>query len=219
VNRGQLEEVVYQSEELQDETTVQSTTELVEGQVGYQTLASIRKQLGIQRDACYQRMKYLNIKPWKTKGRSQLDPSQVASMESLHDHIKQTGKMDGFPKPEPTGPWDEEEQDSTQESEQSQGLLETLENELDRDSILQIQPQSYSQADLDRIKRHAAEIVKVWRLTSLHVALAMQKNPSLLPEDIRHEIEQAEAALILTPLTNRPNLDPKALAQLVLQSA
>jgi hypothetical protein len=84
-------------------------TEQAADKTTYQTLTSVMKQLGIAHSTLYQRMKYLNIKPWKLKQRSVLDPQQLADMKRLHEHIKRTGKKAGFSKQEPTQPVNEVE--------------------------------------------------------------------------------------------------------------
>lgn len=66
------------------------------------------QDLGISRETGYKRMEFLKIKPWKVKGKSLLDSVQVGHMNGLHQYYKEQGKLDGYPVPERTGPWEEE---------------------------------------------------------------------------------------------------------------
>jgi hypothetical protein len=66
------------------------------------------QDLGISRETGYKRMELLKIKPWKVKGKSLLDSAQVGHMNGLHEYYKEQGKLDGYPVPPRTGPWEEE---------------------------------------------------------------------------------------------------------------
>lgn len=66
------------------------------------------QNIGISRETGYKRMEFLYIKPWKVKGKSLLDSVQMGHMNGLHEYYKEQGKLDGYPVPERTGPWEEE---------------------------------------------------------------------------------------------------------------
>jgi hypothetical protein len=66
------------------------------------------QNIGISRETGYKRMEFLKIKPWKVKGKSFLDSAQVGHMNGLQEYYKEQGKLEGYPIPERTGPWDEE---------------------------------------------------------------------------------------------------------------
>ena len=66
------------------------------------------QDLGISRETGYKRMEFLKIKPWKVKGKSLLDLAQVGHMNGLQEYYKEQGKLDGYPVPERSGPWEEE---------------------------------------------------------------------------------------------------------------
>lgn len=85
------------TEELTDELTPTLTP-----------FTQVCNDLGISRETGYKRMEFLKIKPWKVKGKSLLDAVQVDHMNGLHEYYKQQGKLDGYPVPERTGPWEEE---------------------------------------------------------------------------------------------------------------
>ena len=70
------------------------------------SLAEIKKKFGVNRDALYGRMRYLQITTWKeSNGRAYLDADQMCYMEELDAHMKSNhGRMEGYPIPEPSGP-------------------------------------------------------------------------------------------------------------------
>ncbi|TBR56666.1 hypothetical protein B4U84_28930 [Westiellopsis prolifica IICB1] len=72
------------------------------------SILELQKKYGIGRDSLYGRMRYLQITTYKIKGKAYLDAEQTAHMDGLHDHIQATGKMEGYPIPEPSGPVEEQ---------------------------------------------------------------------------------------------------------------
>ncbi|MBE9054225.1 hypothetical protein IQ243_28300 [Nostocales cyanobacterium LEGE 11386] len=73
------------------------------------SILELQKKYEIGRDPLYARMRYLQIKTWKLSGKAYLYADQVAHMDALHDHIKATGRMEGYPVPEPSGPIEDEQ--------------------------------------------------------------------------------------------------------------
>ena len=96
------------------------------------SIVELRKQQNISRTTVYRRMKRLRIKPWKKGSHFFLDRQQVGYMNGLNEHYQKTGKLEGFPIPEPTGPWEETSTPSNIppiESEDNQdSIQETTEN-------------------------------------------------------------------------------------------
>ncbi len=185
------------------------------------SILELQKKYGIGRDSLYKRMAYLQIATYKIKGKAYLDAEQTAHMDGLHDHIQATGKMEGYPIPEPSGPRQEE-----QEAEQTTALVEISEKitvsnnqqiENSPTATYQAVPTTASRADIEQIKVEAQQRVKAKRLAVIQVAKAYEENPNLLPEDIKAEIEAAEMAAISTPLNHKPYYEGNALAQMVIQ--
>jgi hypothetical protein len=69
-------------------------------------VAEVFKELGVSRQTGYKRMEYLKIKPWKKGNRAFLDGVQVGYMNDLNSYVQDRGSFEGFPVPEPTGPWE-----------------------------------------------------------------------------------------------------------------
>ena len=86
---------------LNNTADVESTTKI--------PLSELQKKYGIGRETLYSRMRYLQITTWKISGKAYLDVEQVASMDDLHAHVQEVGKMEGYPVPEPSGPRSVEE--------------------------------------------------------------------------------------------------------------
>ena len=198
------------------------------------SILELLKKYGIGRDPLYARMRYLAITTWKVSGKAYLDAEQVAHMDGLHDHIKATGRMEGYPIPEPTGPKPEgegqklqvaQEGESTQEdnAEKSFSLVVSQNGAFEtqaQTSTLQTQAinTTISNADIEQIKLEAQQRVKTKRMAVIQVARAYEENPEKLPIEIQQEIEQAEMAAISTPISQRSYYDPNVLAQLVIQT-
>ncbi|MCC5611523.1 hypothetical protein LC612_33485 [Nostoc sp. CHAB 5834] len=60
------------------------------------SILDLQKKYDIGRDPLYARMRYLQIKTWKVSGKAYLYADQIAQMDALHDHIKTTGRMEGY---------------------------------------------------------------------------------------------------------------------------
>jgi hypothetical protein len=152
----------------------------------------------------YERIKFLEIK--RAKNTQGYNTQQVASLDQLHEHILKTGKMDGF----------------TKSAEPTKAIVLVDDSNIERQQQpnLPVEPitPTFSSADIQQIKLEAQQRVKTKRLAVLKIAQAYEEDPSLLPLEIRTEMEQEEMALLSTPLSHRGYYDPNALAQAVLAS-
>jgi hypothetical protein len=188
------------------------------------SILELQKKYGIGRDPLYSRMRYLAITTWKVSGKAYLDARQVAQMDGLHDHIKATGRMEGYPIPEPSGPRKEETQEvdspELQEELQQTEAITVSSSQIENlfTATCQAVVATASQADIEQIKAEAQQRVKAKRLAIIQVARAYEENPDLLPDEIKAEIQAEEMAAISTPLNHKPYYDPNALAQLVIQT-
>jgi hypothetical protein len=58
----------------------------------------VQEMFGIKQRAYYNRLKYLGIEANKDEqGKPYLDAEQVELLKAFHEHINETGKMEGFP--------------------------------------------------------------------------------------------------------------------------
>ncbi len=201
------------------------------------TIKQLEKRYSLQRDALYTRMVHLNIKPFKEGGRSHLNRQQIGYMDSLHEYIKQTGKMKDFASPEPTGPWKEkelqellakqrEEETQTlvpeQREEEAQALVVTERSvpNVKNKAPINIQPASgaYSnapQSDLAIAKRRGAE-----RAASLIAGEELAtnyflENPSQLPDDLYQRVAGLKGQLDSSTQRRQEQYDPEYFAQMM----
>ncbi|MEA5595710.1 hypothetical protein [Rivularia sp. UHCC 0363] len=192
-------------------------------------ISEFLKKYGIGRDPLYGRMRYLRITTYKVKNKAYLDAGQAAHMDALHEHIKATGRMDGYPIPEPSGPVTEEQKLSATPESTSEDDAENCSSLVIQNSSLKTQAQNstlqpqeiettFSSADIQQIKLEAQHRVKAKRMAVIQVAQAYEENPGKLPPEIQLEIEEAEMAAISTSLSHRPYYDPNVLAQLVIDT-
>lgn len=56
----------------------------------------LKEELGIQKDAYYAYVKFLNLKIEKADGKAFLSQEQADLLRSLRSHVLETGKMEGF---------------------------------------------------------------------------------------------------------------------------
>lgn len=59
-------------------------------------VGQLEERYNIKTAALYERLKFLGIKSHKHEGKAYLDQEQLEQMNQLHEHIQETGKMEGF---------------------------------------------------------------------------------------------------------------------------
>lgn len=165
------------------------------------SILELQKKYGIGREPVYIWMRYLGITTWKVSGKAYLDAQQVELMDALHDHIKVTGRMDGYPVPEPTGPKSEEEGQPTTAITVTQISIPTQQNTVDSEQLNAIECRLEGNSELDPIASlvHSAQNKAVGVLIAENM-LAEQfiKNPDSLPQELRTKINFI--------VSNHPNL-------------
>lgn len=169
----------------------------------------LQKKYGIERDAFYARTRYLRIKTWKVSGKGHLDAGQVAHMDALHDHIKTTGRMEGYPVPEPSGPQDEQQSDNTTSEitvSQTQQITATK-PDYDPGQRQHQSPEMEAIAALVRSAQGKATgfIIAENMLTKQYI-----ENPDSLPEELREKIKESAQV---------PEIDPFAYAKTLINFA
>jgi hypothetical protein len=173
------------------------------------SILELQKKYEIGRDPLYARMRYLQIKTWKIGKKAYLDAGQIVQMDSLHEHIKATGRMEGYPVPEPSGPQDE--QTDTPETTTAITTVSSA-NEIQETQQLDTKP-DYSTGQRQHQNSEMEAIAALVRSAQGKAAgfiiaeniLTKQylENPDTLPEELKAKIE--ESARI-------PEIDPFAYA-------
>lgn len=146
--------------------------------------------LGITKTPYYDRLRFLNLKANKDdegKG-TYLTEDQMKLMWDLHEHIKQTGKMEGF---------------------SGNGQLALVENSGATSALeIPLEPKTFADADdgeLDQIIWEAAELKKqqLARAALVRLHLAHQMTEDDLPDEMKKELAAVrEAANPASPKQN-----------------
>jgi hypothetical protein len=135
--------------------------------------------LGIKKSPYYQRLRFLGIKANKDDEGTYLTKDQMKLMWDLHEHIKQTGKMEGF---------------------NGGGQLALVENSGAASALeIPLEPETFADADdgeLDQIIWEAAELKKqqLARAALVKLHLAHQMTREDLPDEMKEELAAIEEA-------------------------
>ncbi|PSB42685.1 hypothetical protein C7B80_26660 [Cyanosarcina cf. burmensis CCALA 770] len=169
-------------------------------------ILELREKYSIGRDPLYARMRYLRITTWKVSGKAYLDADQVAHMDGLHEHIQQTGRMEGYPIPEPSGPVELEPEETT-------AIVEAAPQQMSA------QP-NYSPAGgrahnseteaIAAMVRNAQNKAAGMLIAENMLAQQFIQNPDKLPEELRAKINESAAP---------PAVDPFAYASALMNFA
>lgn len=153
--------------------------------------------LGIGKSTYYDRLKYLGIKASKDGDGAYLNEEQMKRMEELNEHIKETGKMEGF-------------RDSSGQLavSESSGLASTLN--------IPVQPEipgiEEDEDGLEELIREAAELkvqqAAMPELIKLHLAAGMSEDD--LPADLKAKLQAVRDAA-------NPKQSAATIAQQLLQ--
>jgi len=143
--------------------------------------------LGIKKSPYYQRLRFLNIKANKDDEGAYLTEDQMKLMWDLHEHIKQTGKMEGF---------------------SGGGQLALVESSGAPALEIPLEPETVVNADdgdLDQIIWEAAELKKqkLAKAALIRLHLAHQMTEDDLPDEMKEELAAVrEAANPASPKQN-----------------
>jgi hypothetical protein len=153
--------------------------------------------LGIKKTPYYQRLRFLNIKANKDEEGTYLTEDQMKLMWDLHEHIKQTGKMEGF---------------------SGGGQLALVESSAVESALeIPLEPETFADGDdgeLDQIIWEAAELKKqqLARAALVKLHLAHQMTREDLPDEMKEELTAIEEAA--NPAN--PKQNPAAIANKLL---
>ncbi|NES65303.1 MAG: hypothetical protein F6K24_08580 [Okeania sp. SIO2D1] len=160
----------------------------------------VLEKFGIKNNAYYDRLKFLGIKPERTKEGSFLSSDQLRLMEELHQHIQRTGKMEGFDSSS------FRKRNNTEASEGGSDIVHSGSKEIttDEDDNLEVlEPEENNfNPDLQQLIREAAEL-KASDLAMADLvkrAIASKMSIEDLPEDLRAKVAMAKEAA--TPKSN-----------------
>ena len=170
------------------------------------SILELQKKYGIGRDSFYARTRYLRITTWKIGKKAYLDAEQIIHMDGLHDHIQATGKMEGYPVPEPSGPIEEEDQPAHTTSltvSETQQITPTYAPKQKRE---QSSPVDDVAAIVTSAQNKAAGTLIAENVLAQHFI----QNPELLPESLKAKIQES---------AQMPSVDPFAYADSLISIA
>ncbi|NJL65331.1 MAG: hypothetical protein HC903_30585 [Methylacidiphilales bacterium] len=193
-------------------------------------ISEFLKKYGIGRDPLYGRMRYLQITTYKIKNKAYLDGRQAAHMDGLHEHIKATGRMEGYPIPEPSGPVAEEiHQTVVDGNEDKQQQTVTVNEDNQGTSAITVSSEQALNVSTDEsvetVRSHEVSQMRTLGEQVLNNAqnkaagiliaenmLAQQfiENPDMLPEELKAKIQQSAEV---------PGVDPFAYANALVNFA
>lgn len=166
------------------------------------SILELQKKYGIQRDSFYARTRYLRITTWKEGGKAYLDARQTAHMDALHEHIQQTGRMQGYPVPEPSGPIEEEEQPAPTTSltvSETQQITPTYAPKQKRSQSSQVDDTA---AIVQSAQNKAAGTLIAENILARHFI----ENPELLPDSLKEQIKQSGEMPSINPFAYADSL-------------
>ncbi len=170
------------------------------------SILELREKYSIGRDPLYARMRYLQITTWKSGGKAYLDADQVAHMDGLHAHIQQTGRMEGYPVPEPSGPLEAEPEETT-------AIVEAAPQALSAQPNYSPTGERAHNSETEAIAamvRNAQNKAAGMLIAENMLAQQFIQNPDKLPEDLKAKIQESSVP---------PAVDPFAYASALIDFA
>ena len=155
------------------------------------TKKEMLEKFGIKSNAYHDRMNFLGIKPKRNKHGAFLSSEQVELMERLDQHIKKTGKMEGFDRGIFQGEGDSNTSKGSNEIVKSGGHDITREED---DDLERLEPETQSfNPDFEQLMREAAEL-KASELAMADLvkrAIANEMSEDDLPPDLKEKVNLA----------------------------
>lgn len=154
---------------------------------------------GLKSSAFYERLKFLRIQPIKEGRKSFLDDEQIAQLDELDEYIKEHGSMEGFNNTNSNSIVKAEENNLETNVQQPRPTIETQNYKRNVGSEQQQMAQLVASAQ----NKAAGVLIAEGILAQQFIA-----NPEMLPEQLRTQIQEANAV---------PQIDPNAYAAELLQ--
>ena len=128
-------------------------------------------------------------------------------MDALHEHIQQTGRMQGYVVPEPSGPIEEDEQPAAAQSSlavtETQQITSTYAPKQKREQSSQV---GDTAAIVQSAQNKAAGTLIAENILARHFI----ENPELLPDSLKEQIKQSG---------EMPSINPFAYADSLINAA
>lgn len=175
-------------------------------------VADLPARYGLGRAALYNRLNYLQLKPEKIGNKAYVNENQLQILDELNEYIEQRGTMEGFPKIE--SPDLQPDMEEKEESALVPAEKEALTTEK------QMEPDEPEEAAIslngDRITAEARRLAKEMLISQM-LGENLAKNPHLLPESDRAEVEAIKAQL-QNSLPKEKKYSPEKFAQRLMMN-
>jgi hypothetical protein len=162
-------------------------------------IGDLQKKYSIGRDPLYARMRYLRMTTEKVSGKAYLSADQVAHMDALHEHIKATGRMEGYPVPPPSGPVEEEPETTTAIAVSQQTSVSAQAAPTPSFKATGERSHSGEMEAIAAMVRNAQSKAAGMLIAENMLAAQFIQNPDKLPDDLRAKIQESAAP---------PSVDP-----------
>ena len=159
----------------------------------------VQELFGIKKVSYYSRLKRLGIEAHKDEqGKPYLDQAQFEAFKALHEHINNTGKMEGF----------------VNTNTVTLATTEKTNIEVSPEEIYTEPQDPIAQFELDKLVRAAAELKarEIAMPALVKRAIANQLSEEDLPDDLKEKVNLAREAA-------NPKLTPAAIASQVLNKS
>ncbi|MEC4816101.1 MAG: hypothetical protein SAK29_22940 [Scytonema sp. PMC 1069.18] len=173
------------------------------------SLKNLQKKYEVDRPVLSAMIKYLRIKTWKIQRKTYLDAAQIAHMDGLHNHIKSTGGMEGYPIPDSSKPLEDKELATIA----SLAIAETqqVSKAVPNYAVKDERSQSSQQVDdISTIVKSAQSKAAGVLITENLIARQYLENPEMLPDELKQKIRESGEV---------PTIDPFAYAESLIAQA
>jgi len=167
----------------------------------------------IQKGGRNLRLATLRMKAQKVGKKTYVTPEQLAILDAYDAHLKQHGGSDGFPIPEPSGPWEIEAVKPEPEPVELEETAIELAGEqaiaYNSPEELQITSQREYNPELEAISQlvQSAQRKATGRLIAEEILTnEFIENPSKLPQELREQINKVRKSEATDPLTYAASL-------------
>ncbi|MBR8833528.1 MAG: hypothetical protein DSM106950_05670 [Stigonema ocellatum SAG 48.90 = DSM 106950] len=157
------------------------------------SIGQLMQKYDIRKAPLYKRIKYLKITTRKVSSKAYLDAEQVVHMDGLHLHIKEHGKMDGYPVPPLSEPIDEPEEESSIVVAQSQQIVPSYSPKQKRKGTKK------EVDDTPSIVKSAQNKATATLIVENFLAQKFIENPELLPEELKQKIKESAEVPVIDP--------------------
>ncbi|HEY9874481.1 MAG TPA: hypothetical protein V6D12_13655 [Candidatus Obscuribacterales bacterium] len=157
---------------------------------------------GIKKSARNVRLGYLRMKSYQRGKYTYVDEHQLTILDAYNEHLNTHGSSDGFPIPEPSGPWGEDEPEETATaiavSQPTQTVRVENPQQLQQGRARQFNPEF---EDINQLVANAENQAVGVLMAERILANEFINNPSALRPELQEQLRQVTRSEATDPLT------------------